>query len=165
MRDKTEGQLGIEVATTGNAKASGQVWDDADARFNNYTYKYDIEDTRIIVKGRLLRDLDYQALKIYGHAGLGVAFNNAHNFTSTPTIFEAVPTPNFASNTETAFTYTFGAGLQRVLNNNWQVGVGYEFADWGKSQLGRAAGQTMNSGLSLSHLYTNGILANITYLK
>lgn len=42
-------------------------------------------------------------------------------------------------------------------------GIGYEFADWGRSQLNRAPGQTLNSGLSLSHLYTNGFLFNLTY--
>ena len=71
---------------------------------------------------------------------------------------------NFASNTTTAFTYTLGAGVQRYLNPHWQAGIGYEFADWGRSQLNRALGQTLNSGLSLSHLYTNGFLLNLTYL-
>ena len=71
---------------------------------------------------------------------------------------------NFASNSTTAFTYTLGAGVQRQLNPHWQAGIGYEFADWGRSQLNRASGQTLNSGLSLSQLYTNGFLFNLTYL-
>ena len=71
--------------------------------------------------------------------------------------------PNFTSNTTTAFTYTLGAGVQRHLNQHLQAGVGYEFADWGRSQLSRASGQTLNTGLSLSHLYTNGFLFNLTY--
>lgn len=64
----------------------------------------------------------------------------------------------------TAFVYTLSAGIQKALNSRWQVGAGYEFADWGQSQLGRASGQTLNSGLSLKHLYTNGILFNLTYV-
>jgi hypothetical protein len=44
------------------------------------------------------------------------------------------------------------------------VGAGYEFADWGKSGLNRAAGQTLNTGLALNHLYTNGVLVNLTYV-
>lgn len=55
-------------------------------------------------------------------------------------------------------------GAQKALNQHWQVGVGYEFADWGISQLGRAAEQTQNSGLTLNHLYTNGVLFNLTYI-
>lgn len=72
--------------------------------------------------------------------------------------------PNFSSHTHTTFTYTLGVGVQKVLNQNWQVGVGYEFADWEKNQLSRAEGQTLNSGLTQNHLYTNGVLLNITYL-
>jgi len=75
----------------------------------------------------------------------------------------AVVMSNFASNTTTAFTYTLGAGVQRHLNQHWQAGIGYEFSDWGRRQLNRASGQTLNSGLSLPHLYTNGLLFNLTY--
>ncbi|HHS9463875.1 TPA: outer membrane protein, partial [Legionella anisa] len=77
---------------------------------------------------------------------------------------EALPNPDFADHTKTAFTYTLGAGVQKALNDHWQIGAGYEFADWGKSELGRAFGQTMNSGLALNHLYTNGVLFNLTYV-
>ncbi|HAT9492397.1 TPA: porin family protein, partial [Legionella pneumophila subsp. pneumophila] len=38
------------------------------------------------------------------------------------------------------------------------------FADWGKSELGRASGQTLNEGLKLNHLYTNGVVLNLTYV-
>jgi opacity protein-like surface antigen len=97
-------------------------------------------------------------------ASLGIGFNNAHDFQNTPLISQAVTMPNFASNTDTSFTYTLGVGLQKALNSHWQVGAGYEFADWGQSQLSSASGQTLNSGLSLNHLYTNGVLFNLTYL-
>lgn len=48
-----------------------------------------------------------------------------------------------------------GAGIQKASNEHWLVGAGYEFAIWEKSHLNRAAVQTMNLGLTLSHLYTN----------
>jgi hypothetical protein len=41
--------------------------------------------------------------------------------------------------------------------------MGYEFADWGQSHLGSAQGQTLGRGLSLQHLYTNGLMFNLTY--
>lgn len=80
-------------------------------------------------------------------------------------IEEALATPDFKSHTETALTYTVGAGIQKALNAHWHVGAGYEFADWGKSHLNRAAGQTLNQGLRLNHLYTNGVLLNLAYLS
>ena len=45
------------------------------------------------------------------------------------------------------------------------MGCGYEFADWGKTRLGRALGQSINSGLALNHIYTNGVVFNLTYLS
>lgn len=158
-----QGQLGLAVAVTGDAKPSGNIWDDADPAFNNYTYRYQIHHSHIAIKGKLLLDKGYWATP-WVSASLGVGFNNAHGFQNTPLISSAVMMPNFASNTQTSFTYTIGAGLQKSIREHWQAGVGYEFADWGKSQLGRAPGQTLNSGLRLSHLYTNGFLFNLTYL-
>ena len=157
------GQLGLAVATTGNAKFQGIIWGDADPEFNNHSYQYKVRNTRIAVKGKLLLDKGYWATP-WVSASLGVGFNRAHDFTNTPLIFEALPNSNFTNHTKTAFTYTLGAGVQKPLNEHWQLGVGYEFADWGKSELGRADTQTMNSGLALNHLYTNGVLLNLTYV-
>ena len=162
LREKLEGQIGLAVATTDNASLSGNIWDDADSLFNNYTYSYQVRHTHVAIKGKLLADRGYFATP-WVSGSVGVGFNQDHDFSNTPTINEAVVMSNFASNTTTAFTYTLSAGVQRQLNQHWQAGIGYEFADWGRSQLNRASGQTLNSGLSLSHLYTNGLLFNLTY--
>ena len=157
------GQLGLAADTTGNAKFQGVIWDDVDPEFNNHSYQYKIRNTRIAVKGKLLLDKGYWLMP-WVSTSLGVGFNRAHDFTNTPLIFEALPNSNFTNHTKTAFTYTLGTGVQKAINERWQVGVGYEFADWDKSDLGRALGQTMNSGLALNHLYTNGVLFNLTCL-
>lgn len=159
-----EGQLGFAVATTSNANLSGNIWDDADPTFNNYIYGYQVQHTHIAVKGKLLTDHAWYTLKPYVSGSVGVGFNRAQNFKSMPIIFEAVETPNFGSYTSTAFTYTVGAGLQKNLDRHVQVGIGYEFADWGRNHLGRSAEQTIGSGLALNHLYTNGVLFNLTYI-
>lgn len=157
------GQLGIAAGVTSDARPSGNIWDDANPTFNNYTYSYRIQHTYVAVKGKLLADRGYWFIP-WVSGGLGVGFNKARDFQNTPLIFEAVTMPNFASNTKTSFTYTLGAGIQKTVNQHWQLGMGYEFSDWGQSQLDRASGQTLNSGLSLNHLYTNGVLFNLTYL-
>jgi len=36
LRDKLDGQIGLAVATTGNALLSGHIWDNAEPQFNNY---------------------------------------------------------------------------------------------------------------------------------
>lgn len=155
-------QLGIDVAATSDASLSGLIWDDTDPRFANHSYQYKIQHSHVAVKSKILMDKGYW-LTPWISSSLGVGFNSAHAFQNTPLIYEAIVNPNFASHTQTSFTYTLGAGVQRALNQHWQVGVGYEFADWGKSQLGRAAEQTLNNGIGLNHLYTNGILFNLTY--
>lgn len=164
LTDVLHAQWGLAIATTGNADLSGHIWDDADPVFNNYQYTYQVQHTHIAVKGKLLRDTQFYALRPYISGSLGVGFNRAHNYSSTPTLFQAVATPNFSANTSTSFTYTLGVGVQRTLKEHWQAGIGYEFADWGSSHLGRAPGQTLNEGISLNHLYTNGLLFNLTWI-
>lgn len=157
-----QGQLGLALAATGNAHLHGVIWDDADPQFDNYRYNYKIRHTHIAVKGKLLVDKGYGLIP-WISGSLGAGFNNARSFNSEPTIFEAVTTPGFTSHTQTSVTWTLGAGVQKELDQHWQVGVGYKFADWGKSQLARARGQTLNSGLTLNHLYSNAVLFNLTY--
>ena len=155
-------QLGLAVAATSDASLSGLIWDDEIPRFANHSYRYKIQHSHVAVKSKMLMDKGYW-LTPWISGSLGVGFNAAHAFQNTPLIYEAIVNPNFASHTQIAFTYTVGAGLQKAINQHWQVGVGYEFADWGQSRLGRAAEQTLNNGLGLNHLYTNGILFNLTY--
>lgn len=157
-------QFGFLVATTGNATLKGNIWDDADPNFNNYAYSYNVRNTRLSAKGKLLLDKSWPVMP-WISCSLGVGFNQAHNYVNVPTIAEADPIANFASNTTTAFTYTFGAGIQKSLGKHIQIGIGYEFADWGKSQLERQANQALNSGLTLNHLYTNGFIANLTFFS
>ncbi|WED44694.1 outer membrane protein [Legionella cardiaca] len=158
-----QGQLGLALAAAGNAELSGDVWDDADPQFNNFVYSYKIKHSHIALKGKLLADRGFWVIP-WISGSVGVGFNKAYDFHSTPTIFEALPVPDFISHTKTAFSYTLGAGIQKALGSNFQIGVGYEFADWGKSELGRAMGQTLNTGLRLNHLYTNGVMFNISYV-
>ena len=159
-----QGRLGIEVATTSKASITGQVWADADPTLNNFNYAYQVRNTRITAKGWLLRNTTFHTLKPYINGGLGIGFNEAENFNTVPIIFQAIPGPNFKSKTTTALSFTAGAGIQKNINAHWQASVGYEFADWGASKLARAPGQTLGDGLFLSHLYTNGVLVNFTYL-
>lgn len=157
-------RLGMAVTTTGNASSSGIIWDDADPQFDNYSYAYKVQNTKIALKGVLLLDKGY-SLMPWISGSIGAGFNYAHSFSNTPLIFEAVPNNNFTNHTNTSFTYSVGAGVQKALNANWQVGVGYEFSDWGKSRLGAAVGQTLNNGISLNHVYTNGLIFNITCMS
>jgi opacity protein-like surface antigen len=161
---RIQGQLGLAFGITSNFHQSGDIWEDANPDFNNYLYQYAVDQKRIAVKGKLLTmPMNYQ-LSPYVAGSAGVGFNHLHGYSSTPKIEEESIQPPFGPHTTTSFTYTLGAGLQREINTHWGFGMGYEFSDLGKSWLSRAAGQSLNQGLGFSHLYTNGIIASLTYL-
>ena len=163
MGSRFESQVGLTVATTSAASISGDVWDDGSPTFNNYFYSYRAQHTHVAVKAKILADVAHLC-KPYVSGSMGAGFNQLSSFSSTPTIEEAVPMPNFRSHTQTALTFTVGAGVERDLSKNWQVGLGYEFADWGPGHLSRGPGQTSSSGPSFNHFFTNGLMFNITYL-
>ncbi len=77
------GATGIGSRTTGNAKLQGVIWDDADPKFDNYSYLYKVRNTRVALKGKLLLDKGYWLMP-WVSASLGVGFNRAHDFTNTP---------------------------------------------------------------------------------
>ena len=160
--NQLKGQVGLDIAATSNTNLSGDVWDDGDPEFNNYTYHYKIQHKHVALKGKLLIDRNWPVIP-WISAEAGVGYNRASYFSSSPTIYQAVPVPGFASKTISSFTFAVGIGFQHAIQKNWQVGLGYEFSDWGKSQLGSAEGSN-TSGLSLSHLYVNSLLFNVTYV-
>lgn len=155
-------QLGIAAATTGNADLQGNIWDDANPLFNNHRYHYKVRSSRVAVKGRLAFENRF-FVDPFVSASLGVGFNEAYDFTNTPLIPQAQPNRNFTDNTKTSFAYTLAIGVSKKITGNFEAGLRYEFADWGKSALGRAPGQTLNDGLALSHVRTNGVLFHIGY--
>ncbi|MCX7115963.1 MAG: porin family protein [Gammaproteobacteria bacterium] len=159
----TFAQLGVALATSTAAHLAGHVWELADPLFDNFVYQYRILHSHAALKGKVLSDALSRTYLPYVSGSVGVAWNQAYQFSMSPIIFEAIPQPPFQTNTQTAFTYTAGAGVQKILNDHWQLGMGYEFADWGGSTLSRASAQTINNGLTLSHLYTNQLQFNITY--
>ena len=127
------------------------------------TATVDPKEVCLALKGKLLADDMLTLVTPYLSGSIGVGFNRSHHFTISPKLFNEVPAPEFNSHTKTAFSYTLGTGIQKALNEYWQVGIGYEFADWGKSNLSAAYGQSINSGLQLNHLYTNQLQFSVSY--
>ena len=84
--------------------------------------------------------------------------------TIKPKTVEEVAAPPFQSNNTTTFVYTLGVGIQKSFSSHLQGAIGYEFADWGKNNLARAAGQTLNQGLTLNHLYAHQIQLSLFYI-
>lgn len=157
------GQAGLAFAASSNARLQGQEWEQANPAFYDFDYTYQVKHAHVAAKGKLIASARWA--QPYLSASIGVGRNRSHFFTLTPVNEEAVAGVSFQPNTTTGFVYTVGAGLQKTLLAHWQAGIGYEFADWGKSSLARVPWQTLNNGLQLNHLYTQQVQVSLTYLS
>lgn len=156
-------QVGVAVAGGLEAPLAGNIWEDQDPNFNNYTYKYKVNHAHIAVKAKISTDTN-TILQPYVSGSIGAGVNRSHRFSITPIIYEEIPAPDFTAGRDSGMVYTAGLGIQSSYNENWLLGVGYEFADWGNLHLGRAPGQTEHTGLGSNHLYTHELQFSLTYV-
>lgn len=125
------------------------------------SFNYNDDGVRFAAKAKLIADIPYD-LSIYVSGSAGAAVNKTSQFKIiNPSIYqEAI----FPGKQQTSFSYTLGVGLESEFCLHWRIGVGYEYADWGKHQFDRASWQTLNYGLNTAHMYTSEIQFSLTYL-
>ncbi len=152
-------QFGFGIAGGGDALLKGDILTSGIPSTPPNTYEYRVAQGRLTVNGKALMKTNYHDLRPYLSFGAGVGFNVSYDFSTSPLL----NTPLFVSHTKTAFTYVAGIGVNKVVNDDWQVGLGYEFADWGSSGLGVATGQTIQKGLGAGHLYVSSVQLSLTY--
>lgn len=165
MTNYLTGRWGIAAAGSSPARLQGTVLLNSDPNQRAYAYSYRIAHGRIALKSVLLFGTKEQKILPYLMGSIGLAFNASHQYKQTPksNIYPIVPT--FRSNTDSnAFAYTLGAGVEGAFSQHWHAGFGYQFADWGKSNLDSVAGQPFDEGLRLSRLYTHLAQFSITYI-
>ncbi|KTD04693.1 hypothetical protein OQJ19_07700 [Fluoribacter gormanii] len=153
-------QFGLGVAAASDASLSGTV--SVDGVPDVYTYSYKVSHVRAEFKGKLIA-CGFQTIQPYLSGSFGVGWNHAHDW--LPTTIDPVlyPTYWFSTASTVAFSYTVGLGVQKMLTPNWQVGVGAEFADWGKNYLGGDSA-TLDKGPGMPHLYTTELLFSVGYM-
>ena len=95
--------VGIAGALTSAATITGNIWDDADPAFNNYSYGYRVQHGHIALKAKVFKETSYTILP-WVSGSVGVGFNRAYGFYNDASIPEVLPQNNFGSNTQTAFT-------------------------------------------------------------
>ena len=159
------GRLGIAAAGSSPAKLQGTVLQNSNPNVQSYRYSYRIGHGRITAKTMLLFGAKDQTFMPYIMGSIGIGFNASHQYKQTPTstLFPIVAT--FRSNTDSnAFAYTAGAGIEAAVNKHWHGGIGYQFADWGKSNLDSIGNQPFDEGLRLSRLYTHLVQFSLTYI-
>lgn len=155
------GQWGISIGGSSEARPQGVV------NYNDLTdlasFVYRVNHAYIDLRGKLLSDPNW-VVQPYLTAAIGVAYNHTYGFNTYPTVNNTISSPWFNTYTSLSFTYIAGAGLQKTINKNWQVGIGYEFSDWGKSGLGLSLEPWNLDGPHLEHIYQNAVLFSVSYI-
>lgn len=125
------------------------------------SFNYNVNGVRYAAKAKLIADIPYD-LSLYFSGSAGAAVNKTSKYKIiNPSIYQQAI---FQDQRQNTFSYTLGVGLEREFCLHWRVGIGYEYADWGKHQLERASWQTLNYGLNAEHMYTSEIQFSLTYL-
>jgi opacity protein-like surface antigen len=130
-----------------------------------FKYNYEAITRQLLVEGKLLYQVK-AGLHPYAFLGLGAGFNKAQDFNSNvPSSLTFTRINEDAS--KTSFSYSIGAGIDIDVARQVRLGIGYRFADFGGLRLGQALinNAAVPGRLSQPHLYTNLILAQISFLS
>jgi hypothetical protein len=160
-------RLGVAFAGTTEADLYGTFALDFIPRA---TYRYKVSHARAALKGLLAACPTFWA-QPYISGSVGYSFNSSDRFKTNPplNIYNFYDGTNtffrFGSSTKGSFVYTVGLGFKVNLAKNWEVGLGYELADWGRSQLKKPALISWAfPPPKLSNVYTHGLQFSISYL-
>jgi opacity protein-like surface antigen len=127
-------------------------------------YGYNVITRQVLLEGKLLTNWR-QRYYPYVSLGLGEAFNNASGYQiSTPSLL--TKTPLYAAARNHSFAYRLGIGMDVELVPHVRMGLGYRFSDLGKINLGTALINSIpiNGILKQTHLYTNELLGQMSYI-
>ena len=164
-------QSGVAYYQTTPFSARGDVTVNAnnDPEFSPpYDYTYEVTTRQLLWENKVL----WQWKKRYYPyllVGIGAAFNSTSDFiTHHPQEQPFVPT--FDGRNTTSFTYSLGLGLDYAITQHMRLGLGYRFADLCKAGLGDGEYTTFFASTDVkalspqSHIYTQEVMAQLTYL-
>lgn len=153
-------QLGVGISVASDVQVRG-VLGINDAT-NVGLYQYQVAPVRGEIKGKLIYG-ENQFIQPYLSGGIGIGLTHTHHYKTILLDDSYSPLSIFKDHSDTTFAYSVGAGVQKNIAQFWQVGVGYEFADWGANNLG-GDGLSLFQGPGSPHLYTHELLISISYL-
>lgn len=139
-----------------------------DGSFDTLNYKFAAQSNALMLESKLF--YTHNKWKIFGLLGLGNAWNHLYDYNETPTdpSLSAASVPQvFSNNTNNAFAYEFGIGIQRQLfkdvkrNIRYAASIDYRYFNLGKGKLGSFSAQTTNERLRINNLYTQCILFSL----
>lgn len=156
---------GLEYNSISQFKINGNLVQGADSvSADTYNYNYKLQSNQLLAIGKIYWNIKPR-IHPFALLGLGGSNNRMHAFsTNVPPFYEF--TPQYSHHSETSFSYAIGAGIDFNLNNNWRLGVAYQFTDLGeiKSSGGQIDTIHFSNTLHQSHLYANQVFASLTYI-
>ena len=165
ISERFSAQLGVAGYGDTTITSQGDVWQFALPKFADLNHTYQVQHGRVMVSGKFLGMLpQHQAIRPYVSVELGAAFNHANSYQETSLVPGVLPMSPFSNNSQTSFSWGVGLGSDYSINSHMRIGVGYQFADLGSASLGPTLDATTTETLVLSHLYTNQLRFQLTYL-
>jgi opacity protein-like surface antigen len=156
-------QTDLSFYQTSSLNASGDVLQFTDPAFDNFRFNFQIQSRRYLVESKLMhivREHYYPYLTL----GLGEAVNKAYGYKETPFSSADVPMGEpFGNHTLHSFTYQVGLGIDMDVYPHVRLGLGYRFVNLGRAALSPSPLQDGPEILSFNNLYTNELLAQLTY--
>lgn len=162
--------LGLSYTYAFPAKVNGQVEQYSLPEFTNYNYQYKIQTRTFLAQFKA--DLyQWHHFMPFLLAGAGVSLNNAGYYTEQP-LSGVTPrvSPGFSRQTNTYFSYAFGAGLDYILQKNLWMSLMYQYNNLGQAQTGPGANTTTLTDTNYdtdnlkTHVRSNAVILSVTYL-
>jgi opacity protein-like surface antigen len=133
---------------------------------NHNSYSYDITSYQILWESKLLANWGEEyRYHPYVSAGIGASINRARNYETDVNPLRTF-TPIYEDKNQTAFSYSFGLGLDYDVTHHFRLGLGYRFTDLGKAALGEGKidGVPVGHTLEQKNIYAQEIIMQLSYL-
>lgn len=161
-KEKLNLDLGATIGFVNDIEVNGVVNQFGLSNFDNLAYEYTINSLSAMGTAKLLYLLT-DHIQPYINGSLGFSNNAASFYQETPRILGAVPMLPFDDHSTNSFAYSAGAGLMYYANEQFSVGLGYQFSDLGKASLSVSASQQTSQTPSLNHIYLHQLLFNFNW--
>jgi opacity protein-like surface antigen len=157
-------QTAVSYYISGNYHVKGDDLIAGEEVFDFFDYKYKVLNQRVLWENRWLAELN-EVFLVYFMGGIGASFNKAYDFEETnngiaPNFFT---NPPFEEKTTTSFTYSLGFGFEAEITDELRVGIGYQYSDLGKVELGKIDAPDMDDHLSIDNSPTQEVFLSLTY--
>jgi opacity protein-like surface antigen len=139
-----------------------------DGIYDALNYKFRAQSYSLMLESRLIYSCyDWQP---FVFVGVGCAWNRLYGYSETPAtdpLTAATAQDTFSHNTNSAFAYEAGIGIQRHLftdsveNIQYFASLDYRYLNFGKGELGTAPSQTTNQTLNISNLHSQAVVLSL----